>query len=330
MTRALVLGGGGLTGIAWETGVLMGLKEAGVDIQQWDLVVGTSAGSVVGAKVLGEPDFEAFFGRQLIEAGPEDDLPIRLIGGRLAAAILRLGRRRGLGWMPNTWVMLFALETFIRQRLGRRVERSSAARAEQIRCFTPPDPGLARIGGIGLAARTASETVYKRVMAETLDPVSDWPEHLVVTAIDTETGEAVALDRHSGVAFVDALAASCAVPTFMPMITIDERRYMDGGMSSQTHADLARGYDEVFVVAPIDLGRVGAEVERLRASGSRVTVVSPSAASSRAVGRNVALLDPARRARAAQAGLLDGRRAARAVRDDAAPTGRARLAGSEG
>jgi NTE family protein len=49
--RALVLGGGGLAGIAWETGVLFGLSEAGVDATNADLVIGTSAGSTVAAKM---------------------------------------------------------------------------------------------------------------------------------------------------------------------------------------------------------------------------------------------------------------------------------------
>lgn len=48
---ALVLGGGGITGIAWELGLLKGLADAGVDLTSADLVVGTSAGSVVGAQV---------------------------------------------------------------------------------------------------------------------------------------------------------------------------------------------------------------------------------------------------------------------------------------
>ena len=51
MTIALVLGGGGVAGIAWEVGVLLGLTEAGLDLSSPDLVVGTSAGSVVGAQL---------------------------------------------------------------------------------------------------------------------------------------------------------------------------------------------------------------------------------------------------------------------------------------
>ncbi|HEX2576575.1 MAG TPA: patatin-like phospholipase family protein [Aquihabitans sp.] len=55
-TRALVLGGGGLTGIAWTTGLLHGLAQQGVELTDADLVVGTSAGSAVGAQVrLGRP-----------------------------------------------------------------------------------------------------------------------------------------------------------------------------------------------------------------------------------------------------------------------------------
>ena len=59
--KALVLGGGGLTGIAWETGILAGLAEHGVDLTDADLVVGTSAGSVVGVDVrAGKPLAELF------------------------------------------------------------------------------------------------------------------------------------------------------------------------------------------------------------------------------------------------------------------------------
>lgn len=49
MKRALVLGGSGNVGVAWEIAVLAGLFEGGVDVRSADLVIGTSAGSVVGA-----------------------------------------------------------------------------------------------------------------------------------------------------------------------------------------------------------------------------------------------------------------------------------------
>ena len=50
-SRALVLGGGGPVGIAWESGLLAGLAQAGIDLGQADFIVGTSAGSFVGARL---------------------------------------------------------------------------------------------------------------------------------------------------------------------------------------------------------------------------------------------------------------------------------------
>ena len=50
-SKALVLGGGGVIGVAWETGILEGLAEGGVDVRQADLVIGTSAGSMVGTRI---------------------------------------------------------------------------------------------------------------------------------------------------------------------------------------------------------------------------------------------------------------------------------------
>ena len=53
---ALVLGGGGITGIAWETGLVAGLADAGVHLSGADLVIGTSAGSVVAAQLTSGAD----------------------------------------------------------------------------------------------------------------------------------------------------------------------------------------------------------------------------------------------------------------------------------
>ncbi len=72
MTRtALVLGGGGITGIAWELGILKGLADAGVDLSQADLVVGTSAGSVVGAQLTSGRSLEELYVSQLAPADNE-------------------------------------------------------------------------------------------------------------------------------------------------------------------------------------------------------------------------------------------------------------------
>jgi NTE family protein len=79
---ALVLGGGGVTGIAWEIGVLVGLVEAGVDLTSADLVVGTSAGSVVGALVAAGEDPEKLYESQLED--PSNEITAALGRGLIA------------------------------------------------------------------------------------------------------------------------------------------------------------------------------------------------------------------------------------------------------
>jgi NTE family protein len=69
--RALVLGGGGVTGIAWETGLLAGLAKAGIDLRSADVVVGTSAGSVVGAQILSDTELDDLYASQLADATGE-------------------------------------------------------------------------------------------------------------------------------------------------------------------------------------------------------------------------------------------------------------------
>ncbi|GAB3935369.1 patatin-like phospholipase family protein [Micromonospora vulcania] len=65
MERALVLGGGGVTGIAWELGLLAGLAERGLAVSDADLVVGTSAGALVGALVCSEVPLQRLYEAQL-------------------------------------------------------------------------------------------------------------------------------------------------------------------------------------------------------------------------------------------------------------------------
>ena len=91
MSRALVLAGGGVTGVAWETGVLMGMLDAGCDVVTGvDLVVGTSAVSTVGAQILSRVGLDALYARQIdethFEISPQLDLELlALIFGEIAA-----------------------------------------------------------------------------------------------------------------------------------------------------------------------------------------------------------------------------------------------------
>lgn len=88
MTTALVLAGGGVAGIAWQTGMLLGLRDAGVDLTAPDLLVGTSAGSTVGAQVLSGVDLEELFARQV--AGEHQELTPPVDLARLLAFFAEL------------------------------------------------------------------------------------------------------------------------------------------------------------------------------------------------------------------------------------------------
>jgi NTE family protein len=164
-----------------------------------------------------------------------------------------------------------------------------------------------RIGKLARQTRTDASEAERVAVIESRLPVKDWPDtpRLLITAVDTETGAFRVFDRETKVPLVSAVAASCAVPGVWPPVTIDGSRYMDGGVRSGTNADLAAGYDQVVVLAPLPRGvgpipGAAAQVEELRRE-ARVALVTPDAAALKAFGRNV--LDPAARAAAARAGL---------------------------
>jgi NTE family protein len=99
--RALVLGGGGVTGVAWEIGLLLGLAERGVDLAAADLFVGTSAGSVVAAQMTSGEPLEHMYDRQVEPATTE--IPARIGAGALAgfmvAALWPGDGRNGRAWL---------------------------------------------------------------------------------------------------------------------------------------------------------------------------------------------------------------------------------------
>jgi NTE family protein len=137
-------------------------------------------------------------------------------------------------------------------------------------------------------------------------PVQQWPAgRLQITALDALTGDLAVFDADSGVRLLDAVGASCAVPGIWPPVTINGRRYIDGGIRSAANADLAAGCERIIVIAPLasGFGPLASPVNQgraLSAAGALVTVIKPDKAALRAIGRNV--LDPARRPAAALAG----------------------------
>jgi NTE family protein len=263
MTRALVLAGGGVTGIAWETGVLLGLSEAD-RLGAFDVVIGTSAGAAVGAQLTSGTPLQELYDRQLADEHGEIDPELDL--EPLIAFFTEMGDMSG----------------------------------------GVPQEKLVEVGAFATSAKTVPLERRRAVIAWRL-PSHDWPSTpLRVTTVDADTGELVVLDASSGVPLVDAVMASCAVPGVWPPVPLLGRRLIDGGVRSGTNLDLAEGYDEVLVLAPMTQGPMKALVEKEAAALSgAVTVVVADEQSAASMGANP--LDPSFRRPAAEAGLRQAR-----------------------
>jgi len=263
LRRGLVLGGGGITGIAWETGLLLGLQDLGVDVTNADTVVGTSAGSVVGAQITTGITLADLFDYQVSTPKPA---PLARIGPSVLAGF--------------AWSMLRArgdLEAF-----GRLVGQWSLRRSA--------------------AGRTPTLEERFDAIRERL-PIQEWAGdgRLLVTAVSATTGTLRVFDDSDVVSLVEAVAASCAVPGVYPPVPIDGVPYVDGGARSGSNADLVSGADRVLAFTPVDRA-VGPMRTAGQLLGSVPhLVVSPDGASVAAIGKNV--LDPARRADSARAGF---------------------------
>lgn len=310
--RALVLGSGGVTGVAWEAGVLCALAAVGLGPEVWDVVVGTSAGAFVGAWFRSGhvAELEA---RQTDEPAAVAERNLKAATGSLAVDALRLGRRPGLGWLPHAWTTTAGLAAVGRYGLvhgpGSVRAVGTTLRARRAGAGVTADD-VRRLGGVTLAAATATGAGGDRwvsYLGRELGPVSAWPDGLVVTTLHLGTGTRRTFDAAGPTSVVRAVAASTAVPLVVGPVTIDGEPHGDGGSATPTNADLAAGHDEVLVVAPVDRGALRVEVAALRAAGSRVTVLRPGHAPP-VLGRGVTTMDPHRRASSARAGRADAAR----------------------
>ncbi|KWX68003.1 patatin-like phospholipase family protein [Mycobacterium sp. NAZ190054] len=277
--RALVLAGGGLAGIAWETGLLLGIcdeaPEAGRSLLAADVLLGTSAGSAVAAQIGSGFPLEELFARQLSdEHGAHEIHP-------------------GVSVDAITDLFLKAMTT-------------PGAGKEQ---------KLQKIGAVAADTHTVSEPLRRTVIEHRL-PVHDWPARaLRVTAIDIATGELTVFDADSGVGLVDAVTASCAVPGVWPPVTIGDRRYMDGGVGSTVNMPAVDDCGAAVVLVPSAENSpspwgTGAVTEIEDFPGATLAVFADTG-SLAAFGANP--LDPACREPAARAGREQGRREAARV-----------------
>ena len=280
----MILGGGGAAGNAWEIGVVAGLFDAGLDVTEADLIVGTSAGATVAV--------------QISSATPPTELLANILAAAPQPRTGPVGSDRG------------------RVPLGPsadHMERTSGI----IAAAENADDMRRKMGAAALETDAESDgsrqTQWRATVAARL-PNQLWPERtLLITAVDAHTGEPFVFDRHSGVDLVDAVAASTSNGFGVPPYGIGDHRYIDGGYRRNENADLAAGYARVLVLSPLG-GRtrhplewgmqLAAQVDELRAGGSRVETVVPDSDSLNAMGTN--LMDLSTRRPAARAGYEQG------------------------
>jgi NTE family protein len=292
MRVGLVLGAGGVMGGAWLTGGLEAIaRETGWDPASADHIVGTSAGSMMsGLLASGVPpwfmvahskgdSFEGLTGADGRPASTAD---------RAAGATFRLERTHPpLG--PGSWKLIAHSLTAPTQH------RSTALFAGWLpRGFISTEP--------------LKDTI-RRVAP------GGWADHpnLWIVACDYATGRRVAFGRDDApqAELADAVAASCAIPGFYHPVTIGGRRYVDGGLWSTSNLDILRNEQLDLVIClnptsslhparawnPADRiaaatrtlagRRLGSEAKKLRAKGTGVVLIQPTAEDLDRMGPNL-------------------------------------------
>ncbi len=246
LNRALVLGGGGVFQIAWQTGYLARLAANGVNLREAERIIGTSAGSMVGSVLAS---------RRILLLDKAADLLARATG--LVSYLAPVGE----------------------------LSDSQRRAVDMLWTATDAEPETVRaIGHAALAAQTPSARTMRRNIAVLVDHVR-WPSSgLWVTAVDAYTAERVVITNDAGIRATRAVAASCALPGLYAPQPILDRRCMDGGLAgTATNSDLVAGARRAVVLslAPGDRPLPEAiaastadhmlqEVAALRASGTEV------------------------------------------------------------
>jgi NTE family protein len=291
-TTALVLGAGGVLGAAWMTGALVRLGERlPGPVSDVDLVVGTSAGSVLAAALRCRAPFEEIAAWQRGQAT-----------GLLTESVALAAQDGPLPPLP-------------RMRLG-SVPLACAALLTPHR--VPPWVAASAWLPYGRGRHTALRSLITGLQQRQAE--SGWVgQPTWIAAVDYDTGQRVLFGRDGAPAasLPDAVVASCSIPGWYEPAVIGGRRYVDGGVRSMTSLDVLAGTDiqDVYVLAPLASTEtdhplqphlrmerrlrqvlthaVVRQARALAARGKRVTVLTPGPRDLAAMGIN--LMDPRRR-----------------------------------
>lgn len=282
-TVALVLGAGGSVGHAFHVGVLSALAdEFGWDARSADLIVGTSAGSVVGASLRSGLDAldmrRRTFGQQLSPAGA-------VLARRGEAAMV--AARAGPAERPESGAALRRMRIASPERVLRAMREPWKVTPGSLFSALVP-PGRASTDYLG--------AVYDDLLGDA------WPDgDLWIAAVNLDVGHRVVFGRAGSPAATlgQAVEASCAIPGYFAPVTINDARYVDGGVHSTTNADLVAEFEPqpalALVCAPmsavgkaLELPRfsirqlarrsVAREAKILRDRGIEVVTLQPTAA----------------------------------------------------
>jgi NTE family protein len=312
--RGLVLGAGGVLGAAWSIGALAAIAEVeGFDAQEADLLVGTSAGSVLAG----------------------------LLGSGLTVSHL-LDHQRGIP-LPHEVGEDWAYDSATggarppRPALGVGSPALLRRSVTNLR-RTPPLAVLAALTPTG----KGNLATVGRMMAAVADEATGWVprDGVWVVAMDYDSGRRVAFGRDGSptAGLAEAVMASCAIPGWYAPVPIDGRRYVDGGTLSPTSIDLVarEELDEVYVLAPMAsfvvdrprhvtarlerqlrrrlTRRMIGEAQKVSRRGAAVTVLTPGPEDLAEMGAN--LMDPSRRLAVLETSLRTSVRALRHPRPD--------------
>jgi len=264
---ALVLGAGGVRGIAFTAGALAVLEhDHGWDARSADVIVGTSAGALVGA---------------LLRAGISA-LDVAAWVGGATNAVDDPRARAELTWPP---LAPLGLRDLARVRFPPRGPIGSWCRRPW---SVKPAAVLAGITGNGRHDLAGHLAPFDRLLP-------DWPsDPLWLCAVDQDSHARVVFGRDYHPRPSVAVSASCAVPGYFTPVAVDDRRYLDGGIHSTTNADVLTDtfVDHVIVIAPLagrarrpigiepavrTLARraLARELTDLRSRGIPITVIEP-------------------------------------------------------